>query len=208
MVLLSFFIGNDFAETAKIDRILPNSPMWQTLQNTCMRSEQVSVDLGGATASAYKDDAPSLTDGAFLQIKSFGIPLFQKDNPLFDEALSNTMAHLLTIKKICDLHGIRLSIVLIPDEMQVDDTLLLKVAGLRGIGADQIDTYRPNRALSAELTRLGIDHLDLLPIFRVETPSGRLYKPNDTHWNIRGNAIAERVIFDHVLPRIPIGARQ
>ena len=207
MVLLSFFIGNDFAETAKIDRIYRLSYAANIVKYVYALGTSVG-DLGGATASAYNDDAPSLTDGAFLQIESFGIPLFQKDNPLFDEALSNTMAHLLTIKKICDLHGIRLTIVLIPDEMQVDDALLLKVAGLRGIGADQIDTYRPNRALSAELTRLGIDHLDLLPIFRVETPSGRLYKPNDTHWNIRGNAIAERVIFDHVLPRIPIGPRQ
>ena len=67
MVLLSFFIGNDFAETAKIDQIDRLSYVANIAKYVYALGTSVG-NLGGATASAYKDDAPSLTDGAFLQI--------------------------------------------------------------------------------------------------------------------------------------------
>jgi hypothetical protein len=203
MVLLSFFVGNDFAETAKIDRIFRISYTANIVKYLYAVGTKVG-DLGGTTGpSAYNDSAPTLTEDAFLQIEGFGIPMFQKGNALFDNAVSNTMAHLRAIKQICDRFGIRLTIVMIPDEMQVNDDLLNKVASIKGLKAEQLDASLPNRILSGELTRLSIDHLDLLPAFRAETASGRLYRPNDTHWNIRGNAVAEKLIFDHIIQKIP-----
>lgn len=202
MVLLSFFIGNDFAETAKIDRIY----RWSYTANIVKYVYALKTkagNLGGTTTSAYDDNAPPLTEDAFLQIEAFGKPLFEKDNPLFDEALARTMVHLRAIKQVCDGYGIRLSIVLIPDVMQLDDGLLRKVTGL---APDRLDPDRPNRALSAELTRLGVDHLDLTAAFRAAAPSGRLYKPNDIHWNIAGNALAEKLIYEHISEKIPSGA--
>jgi hypothetical protein len=53
---------------------------------------------------------------------------------------------------------------------------------------------QPNRALAAELAHDGIPMLDLLPVFRAGTETGRLYKPQDTHWNIAGNELAARQI--------------
>jgi len=207
MVLLSFFAGNDFAETAKIDRIYRISYTANIVKYFYAVATKVG-DHGVPTASTYKDNAPTLTEDAFLEIETFGLPLFQKDNARFENALPNTMAHLRAIKQVCDLHGIHLTIIIIPDEMQVNDELLEKVANMKGIAAGELDTTRPNRALSSELTRLSIDHLDLLPKFRAETVSGRLYKPNDSHWNIRGNEIAAKLIFDHILQKTPVGPRQ
>jgi hypothetical protein len=207
LVVLSFFIGNDFAETAKIDRIYRISFAANIIKYIHALWTKVG-NLGGPSPSDYDDAAPSLTEDTFLQIGAMVSQIFEKENPLFKNAIASTVGHLHAIKQVCDLRSIRLIVVFIPDETQVEDSRLQKVASIRGLSAQQLDANQPNRLLSAELTRLGIDHVDLLPAFKAETPSGRLYKPNDTHWNIRGNALAEKLIYDRVLSQIPTKAHQ
>ena len=43
-----------------------------------------------------------------------------------------------------------------------------------------------------------IDYLDLLPSFVAASKTTRLYKPNDTHWNIAGNSFAAELISRHL----------
>lgn len=207
MVLLSFFIGNDFLETAKVDRIYRISYTANIVRYLYALGTKVG-DLHWSDTSAYNDEAPTLTDDAFLQIEGAFSRLLQKEDSLFDNLLPNTVSHLRAIKQICDRYGLQLTIVIIPDALQVNSSLLQKIANVRGVKPEQFDLDRPNRALSAELTRLGIDHLDLLPAFMAATPSGGLYKPNDTHWNIRGNSLAGQLILDHVLPKLPASVAQ
>jgi len=207
MVLLSFFIGNDFVETAKIDRIYRLSYAANIMKYFYALGTQVGT-VNWGSQSEYNDEGPSITDDAFLQIEAPISQLFQKDNAIFQNLLSNSVNHLRAIKQVCDAYDIRLVIIIAPDEMQVNDSLRDKAASIRGIRPEQVDSDQPNRSLSAELTRLGIDHLDLLPGFKAKAPSGRLYKPNDTHWNIRGNALAQSLVYDHILPRIPAGPDQ
>jgi len=40
--------------------------------------------------------------------------------------------------------------------------------------------------------------LDLLPSFVAASKTTRLYKPNDTHWNIAGNSFAAELISRHL----------
>ena len=57
---------------------------------------------------------------------------------------------------------------------------------------------QPNEALTTELAKLNIDHIDLYEYF-AERPTQQLYRPRDTHWNIAGNHLAANVIHDYLM---------
>ena len=57
---------------------------------------------------------------------------------------------------------------------------------------ENVDFDLPNVKLTEALAALGIAHHDLLPIMRRN--DARLFKPQDTHWNIAGNALAAEEI--------------
>ena len=90
-----------------------------------------------------------------------------------------------------------LSVMLIPDEFQVEDALWEQIS--HRIEASQgrpLDRDRPQELLNAWLTEQGFPYLDLLPILR-EVPAledGRrhLYHARDTHWNANGNRVGRR----------------
>ena len=90
-----------------------------------------------------------------------------------------------------------------PDAMQVDRTLQRQVVEASGAGAEAFDFDGPNDRLRHELRRLRIDHVDLLHPFREGTARTRLYRPNDTHWNIEGNALAAELILKHLRMQLP-----
>jgi len=58
---------------------------------------------------------------------------------------------------------------------------------------EAFDFSLPNRRLSQMLTVLNINHLDLYHAF-LQAAEKRLYKPNDTHWNIAGNQLAASIM--------------
>jgi hypothetical protein len=55
-----------------------------------------------------------------------------------------------------------------------------------------MDFDQPNRLLTDALRAAGVRVLDLLPAFR--SGAERLYKPQDTHWNLAGNRLAAATI--------------
>ena len=87
--------------------------------------------------------------------------------------------------------------------MQVEPVLQRQVIEVSAGDVDAYDFEKPNERLKGELRKLEIDHVDLLPAFREETIRSRLYRPNDTHWNIKGNALAAKLILRHLQPQLP-----
>jgi hypothetical protein len=82
----------------------------------------------------------------------------------------------------------RFVVLLIPDELQVEDSLW------NSVRTEGVERDRVQQMLSTALKARGIEVLDLLPILRNcdPLPDGRrqLYHLQDTHWNSRGNAVA------------------
>jgi SGNH hydrolase-like domain, acetyltransferase AlgX len=198
MVLVSFFIGNDFLETTKVNRL----HQWSYLANLVKYVHDMRTKLGNiqfARLDNYDDEGSVFTDAAYIELERLSSGIFQKANRYWQTRLADTVVHLANIKKICDLHGIQLVMALIPDEMQVDTTLQRQVIEASGVGKEAFDFELPNGQLKRELTRLRIDHIDLLPDFRKAAASGsRLYRRNDTHWNIKGNVLAAELILRHL----------
>jgi hypothetical protein len=195
-VLLSFFAGNDFEPAVpKRKKLHERSYVASLLRYLfVIRPEFTGSVIHGNPA--YEDDAPSFSDEKFLEIEERRADIFRCDDDEFQKRLVKTMFYLQEIDRVCSDRGITYSVVIIPDEGQVNRTLQSE---LRQTAPDAPwDFSRPNRALSGALTDAGIRHLDLLEVFAEASEDTRLYKPNDTHWNIAGNALAASRIADFV----------
>jgi hypothetical protein len=118
----------------------------------------------------------------------------------FSPALDAVAETIGRIASICRRRRIGLSVVVIPDEIQIDPRLQRELAAADPRYALKGMKYRlPNRKLGERLELLGIDTLDLLPAFREAARAKRLYRPRDTHWNIAGNAFAAELIARHLV---------
>jgi hypothetical protein len=91
-----------------------------------------------------------------------------------------------------------LTIVLIPDEIQVSKALQAQVTAASGRAPASYDFTLPNRLLRARLEELKVDYIDLITEFSAHSLHDRLYRPNDSHWNIAGNELASRIILQHL----------
>lgn len=69
----------------------------------------------------------------------------------------------------------------------------------RRIGADpELDWDRPARRLAEICERLGVDFLDLHPVFRRQPEPEALFLPSNSHWSPRGHEVAARAVAEHL----------
>jgi SGNH hydrolase-like domain, acetyltransferase AlgX len=199
MVLLSFFIGNDFKDTRQQRRVLTYSYVLSFLKyvfDLTRKIEGVVVHRAGL----YDDNLPVYSDAAYLSLEHNRDYIYVKNSRDFERDFDEAISALQRIKAICNRNGIKLSIVIIPDELQVNADLRERLFGEFKIAPGTVDMELPNKRLAGALQKQGIDYLDLLPDFAAASSRERLYRPNDGHWNIRGNAVAAKLITRHVLP--------
>ena len=132
---------------------------------------------------------------------SVPIPFFVYQDPpdeQFEAAWSLTEAIILRLRAAVAERGSQLVVVLVgaPEQLYPDawERTLAANPQMQGLNLD-IDA--PNRRLNAFLSAEGIDHLDLLPIFREaaaqpETPP--LHFRHDQHWTPAGHRLAAEAI--------------
>jgi hypothetical protein len=194
-VLLSFFIGNDFYDERR-SRVSYSyvASLIKYLLDRRTKIEGQIVHGGGA----YDDNEPFFTDDAFFELELRFSGKFLRRNPAFEGVFSATLPYITEIKTLCDSRNIGLTIVLIPDEAQVSRPLQTQIVEASGLGPEYFDFALPNKLLHARFEELKIDYLDLTPEFSSRSLNGRLYRPNDSHWNIAGNELAARLIFQHL----------
>jgi hypothetical protein len=194
-VLVSFFIGNDF----EIHRrsLVSYSYTASLISYIVARRTKFEGQIIHGRAT-YDDNKPNFTDDAYLQIELQRSTIFLRDNPGFEDRLAAALSYVSEMKRLCDYRGIVLTVIVIPDEMQVSRPLQSRVVAASGLAAASFDFALPNRLLRAKLEELEIDHMDLTPEFIGRPLEEVLYRPNDSHWNIAGNALAARLIWQHV----------
>jgi hypothetical protein len=200
MVLLSFFVGNDFTDLrgdlpGKRKRKLYEYSHLTSLVHYLLNVRPRYEADSGRRAKRYCDDCPTFTRYEYLKIQAARSLIYVERHPLFSALLERAVHYIEKMNELCDRRGIDLMVVIIPDEMQIDPDLARQVREtyFPNVVPLQWNATRPNEALSAELERLGIRHLDLWSSFAgVSHPP--LYRPRDTHWNIAGNRLAAEVI--------------
>lgn len=109
---------------------------------------------------------------------------------------------LVRAKRLCDQAGIRLVVALLPDELQIDESL--RHAGeakrrewKKPLGT--VDVELPQKMLRHVFEQSGIEYVDLLDAFRAESAKRPLFLIRDTHWNAAGNEVAADVIGSKLL---------
>ncbi len=203
LVLVSFFIGNDFTDDFRKTRPLHTYSYVLTFLRYVVRTRHVQESLfPGHGRRVYDDSAPTFSDDVYLSLETARSQIFRRDFTTFDAMVTQAVEPLRRLKQICDGAGIELLVVMVPDEVQVDPALQQRVLAAMGRGPDDIDFARPNTILAARLARHGIGVLDLLEEFRRVERTTRLYKPNDSHWNIAGNRLAADAIDAYLAPRL------
>ena len=207
-VLLSFFIGNDFEESRKRKLISYSyvASLITYVLDRWSKFEGQSFFSGDGTYTYDDDNAPTFTDNAYLELELKKSSIFWRDNRAFEGdcgalvqfCLATAMSYISEIKRLCDSRNIGLTIVLIPDEIQVSKALQAQVIAASGHAPATFDFTLPNRLLHAKFEELKIDYIDLITEFSAHSLNDRLYRPNDSHWNIAGNELASRLILQHL----------
>ena len=194
VALICIFVGNDFIEISP-KPVLHRSFVISAAKYVIDLLRKVEAKNVGYT-SQYDDDAPTFSDAYFMEIEAGRTEIYDQSNTMLSERLPRAMAWIDEIKTVCEINGIKLFVMLIPDELQLNTVLQERVLETLRTDKDKLDFDRPNKRLGEELRARNIRYLDLLQPFRLRSREVRLYKPRDTHWNIAGNRLAADLLHD------------
>jgi len=197
MVIISFFIGDDFSGSLIKRRLSKfRTPfLADHIKGVLVKTETIP----SSGIENYDDKRPTFPEDYYHQILKKRMKLFWKKSGFLRENFEWCTDFLVNAKLACDRLGIPFMVVIAPEEMQADRPLSERIAFLLRISTDECDFGLPNRMLHEKLDRYGIRYVDLLPILEKKIREGEtLYKPLDTHWNIRGNVIVGTAIRDAI----------
>lgn len=193
LVLLSFFIGNDFYDTVSSQekRPLYEHSYVATLLHYFFAVRPSYAGRVMRAGQTYDDDASVFSSETFLNLERRRARICSPDFAEFDNYLALSIKYLKDIDRICRREDIEFVVVLIPDQFQIDTTLQSLIThSVPSLDPKAWDFSRPNRMLSEILWKENIQYLDLYDSFSKTPDSVKLYKTNDTHWNIAGNNLA------------------
>lgn len=161
------------------------------------------------TSQRYTDDSPELatpsfSDEAFAgilrdELRTLTRPGADADLPDWDAFRAALAALVERIRA----DGASVVLVLAPSRLQVHPEELERAVAASGLPRDAIDPDLPRTEVAAVAERVGVPLIDLTPELRraAGEGGGRLYRPNDTHWGLRGNAIAAAELAMQLLDR-------
>ncbi|HEX5070800.1 MAG TPA: SGNH/GDSL hydrolase family protein [Vicinamibacterales bacterium] len=195
LVIASVFMGNDFEQSArKPYEYSFVATLGRTLWQYLRADRLPSASAGSAGGGVYRDDEPSLARDRFMEIEVDRSWIYEIRSERLRAAVDRVAATLRSMRDLASRSGAELVVLLIPDQVQIDPTLQQDVIRATGRPAEAFDFAQPDRDLMAALAADRIRTLDLLPLFSERGQTTSLYKPQDTHWNLAGNALAAQAI--------------
>jgi hypothetical protein len=132
----------------------------------------------------------------FVMIQARRLPVFlspphRSTLRLWDEAED----YLLEFDRLCREADVPWVLHIIPSEVQVDPETRRLVLEALSLSEEAYDFDAPQRRLHDFAEANGITITDPLPELRAQHSRGdRLYIPNNTHWNVKGNRIAGEIL--------------
>ena len=236
LVVLCFFVGNDVTGISLRGEVLGgelyftrSSNIWHNLLRksrlfvlaekafvTRWRCRNLRSETGRDASPTDQQIEPGGEAAGFHP--TFYYLLIQKKRlPVYGRAPSEHVESLWTkaegvlreFDRLCRQASVPWILLLIPAEEQVDPEVRRGVWEALTLDPDAYDLDAPQRRLKLFSQSMGIEVLDLLPDFRAAHDAGeRLYIPNDTHWNSRGNRLAGEVLARRIRDRILAEAEQ
>lgn len=222
LVILAFFVGNDFTDEADAPiehglggglsrrslsyRLLRNLFRLRHLQDSPAPETGFVAEpssRGGfelpSYAATYDPNLPTFDEPTFERIERGRLLVYAgPDRARFDQLFADTAPVIERLARDVERTGARFVALIIPDQAQIDPTLLDRLAETL-IPGMSLEIDRPQERLAAYLEARSIQYLDLLSPFREASPEPRLYKLRDTHWSASGNRLAGIVLADYLL---------
>ena len=180
LVLLCFFVGNDFRSSRPASLLYRESWLLFALMRRLAvmgRKELHQTQLREGVATFTPEEFRELERGRMALCQT---PTPRRSQRDFDRTRE-------VLEDLIETIGPRLRVAILPDEYQVNDELF---ARLIEDDALTYDRELPQRVLLELFDAHGVPCLDLLPALRSAEHGARTYKERDTHWNRRGNAVA------------------
>lgn len=201
LVVVSFFVGNDFTDDFETKRKLYTHSYVASL-TYYLYSAHTKYEGQANYGLVYNDERPTFTDEAYLNLEKVRSQIFLKQNQAFNAELDDATSYLIKMKSICDAQKISLVILLLPDEVQVSRPLQTSVLRGLALSPEAMDFSLPDRLIVERLKQKGIDSIDLLGEFQSAAEQKKLYRPRDSHWNIEGNKLASEIITPPLYSRL------
>jgi hypothetical protein len=218
LVLVGFFVGNDFEEAdfainignyirEPEDLIKRYSRYWRfrnwRLYRFCknkynrFRDEQLKKQ---EIKKCPPQQVGTFSQETFLEVERTRSWIFDKNKQ--DNLQKNwreCTAILLKMKDWCDRRKIKLVVAILPDQFQVDAELRRVIfAKYKRIKEENIDLAQPDNLIVNFCRAQNIRCLDLLGQFQEQGKTRQLYALRDTHWNEAGNRLAADLIFAYL----------
>jgi hypothetical protein len=178
VALICIFVGNDFIEISP-KPVLHRSFVISASKYVIDLFRKVEANNVYGNRSQYDDDAPTFSDAYFLEIEAGRTEVYDQSNTMLSERLPRVMTWIDEIQTVCEINSIKLFVMLIPDELQLNTGLQERVIEKLGTDKDKLDFDRPNKRLREELRTRNIRYLDLLEPFRLRNRDVP-YKTRDT----------------------------
>ena len=205
-VLVCVFVGNDIHRSRPTTLLqkegwvlyVAGSRAWRLLRAPAPGLRRAvgpdaSVSEGATTGIAHRaawrqdETAPTFAEHTYLQIEATRVDVCQRHLGRAARGYAYVTQSLAQIQRL--VQG-RMTVLMIPDEYQVDPGLFGKVVVRYGLNPGDFDLDQPQRLLGETCRRLGIGYVDVLPAFRRRARGGALYICQDSHWNTPGNRLA------------------
>ncbi|MFZ5453295.1 MAG: alginate O-acetyltransferase AlgX-related protein [Thermodesulfobacteriota bacterium] len=227
LVLVGFFVGNDFEE---YDFIMqrgpfihePYDPWRRWLGYLQFRNFWLYKLIRGKLIVARerrrraqeKNTAKVAREGTFsnqgyLEIEKKRVWVFAKDKQatLMREWREDA-AVFAKIQNWCSQRKAPLVFAVFPDQFQVDRNLRQEIYQTYHLRAADFDLAYPNGLIRNYCRQRQLHCLDMLGPFQKLGASQTLYKLRDSHWNAAGNRLAADLIFKYLTAHRLVGPRK
>jgi hypothetical protein len=152
MILLSFFIGNDFSDSNRTRELHSYSYLASLLRYIQIIRPKLEDhrEFDGHGKRDYCDDCPTFDDETYLQMEKARSSVYLKYNTHFLSLLDDALYYLTQIKDLCKKRNIEFVVILIPDELQINDVLQAEIRKTYSpeLDKDQWDITLPNTILA------------------------------------------------------------
>jgi hypothetical protein len=218
LVLVGFFVGNDFEEGNfsvfignfinepkdlikryskyhrfrywRLHRLVKNK---YTRYREEQRREQEVKHQPAQQVGTFSQET-------FLEIEKERSWIFDKNKrDVLNRDWRGCSEAILKMKAWCDQRQIKLVIAILPEQFQVDQALREAVlTKYNHIAAENLDLTYPDNLVMNFCRTHDIHCLDLLGQFQEQGKTRQLYSLNDSHWNEAGNRLAADLIFEYL----------
>lgn len=217
MVLVGFFVGNDFERDfsimignfisepkdlfkrySKYDQFC-HWRLYKILRNYYFRYRDAQMKKEEAKHHTSQE-VGSFAQATFLDIEMRKSWIFDKNNwELLHQQWQECSEVILKMKVWCDRRKIKLVLLLLPAQFQVDQALRQAVfTKYHHIAEKNYDLSHPNNLIVNFGRAHEIPCLDMLGQFQEQGKTRRLYLLRDSHWNEAGNRLAADLIFEYL----------